>query len=277
MTRKGRKSQSRRGISISPSLTIHPLKRPSTGGTAVPPIGSTPPGLFYSRVCKHRRLTPSRRRRRGAAAPPQQWDPWPNSKAFSPDKTVPPSIQGRHALTPCLVHKPGGGKIGPRRFSVPPTQAVTAGAGPIPGDPNGAQRSGCGWERSRSGADERSPKGDARDAQLAATMRRRGPVFTKTVPIRWRATGPHPGEPLFFREFFHKNRGLCGKNRGTKEQGPAPPGKGGTGPCSAERQRRKAGRGPRGERRVPERRGWGPRRRAGPLRIEQAFDFSRGL
>ena len=28
----------------------------------------------------------------GAGAPPQQWNPWPNSKAFSTDKTVPPSI-----------------------------------------------------------------------------------------------------------------------------------------------------------------------------------------
>ena len=86
-----------------------------------PPYWKYPPGLFYSRVCKHRRLTPSRRRRRGAAAPPQQWDPWPNSKAFSPDKTVPPSIQGRHALTPCLVHKPGGVEVGPKLFPVSPT------------------------------------------------------------------------------------------------------------------------------------------------------------
>ena len=168
MTRKGRKSQSGRGASAPPPFpTPIPLQtakhrgmgtqmEPSEAGPfgrggarertefsppggnrgertlrrRCPPYWKYPPGLFYSRVCKHRRLTPSRRRRRGAAAPPQQWDPWPNSKAFSPDKTVPPSIQGRHALTPCLVHKPGGGKIGPRRFSVPPTQAVTAGAGP---------------------------------------------------------------------------------------------------------------------------------------------------
>ena len=57
----------------------------------------------------------------GADAPPQQWDLWPNSKAFSLDKTVPPSIQGRHAPTPRLVHKPGGGKIGPKLFPVSPT------------------------------------------------------------------------------------------------------------------------------------------------------------
>ena len=66
----------------------------------------------------------------GADAPPQQWDLWPNSKAFSLDKTVPPSIQGRHAPTPRLVHKPGGGEIGPLLSPVPPAQAVTAGAGP---------------------------------------------------------------------------------------------------------------------------------------------------
>ena len=158
MTRKGRKSQSRRGISISPSLTIHPLKRPSTGeiGTQMepseagpfgrggarertefsppggnggertlrrrwPPYWKYPPGLFYSNVCQRRRLTLSRRRHRGAGAPPQRWNPWPNSKAFPPDKTVPPSIQGRHAPTPRLVHKPGGGKIGPKLFPVSPT------------------------------------------------------------------------------------------------------------------------------------------------------------
>ena len=57
----------------------------------------------------------------GADAPPQQWDLWPNSKAFSPDKTMPPSIQGRHAPTPRMVHKPGGGEIGLRPFPVPPT------------------------------------------------------------------------------------------------------------------------------------------------------------
>ena len=57
----------------------------------------------------------------GAGAPPQQWDLWPNSKAFSPDKTMPPSIQGRHAPTPRMVHKPGGGEIGLRPFPVPPT------------------------------------------------------------------------------------------------------------------------------------------------------------
>ena len=40
---KGRKSQSRRGISISPSLTIHPLKRPSTGGSCGSPLLDVPP------------------------------------------------------------------------------------------------------------------------------------------------------------------------------------------------------------------------------------------
>ena len=48
MTRKGRKSQSRRGISISPSLTIHPLKRPSTGGLR-PPYWMYPRGLRLPR------------------------------------------------------------------------------------------------------------------------------------------------------------------------------------------------------------------------------------
>ena len=127
---KGAKESVKEGDLDFPLLDDPPLETTKHRGDCGPPYWKYPPGLFYSRVCKHRRLTPSRRRRRGAAAPPQQWDPWPNSKAFSPDKTVPPSIQGRHALTPCLVHKPGGGKIGPRRFSVPPTQAVTAGAGP---------------------------------------------------------------------------------------------------------------------------------------------------
>ena len=56
-------------------------------------------------------------------------------------------------------------------------------------------------------------------------LRRRGPVFTKTVPIRWRATGPHPCEVLFFREFFHKNRGLCGKKQRNEGARPCPTGK----------------------------------------------------
>ena len=128
MTRKGRKSQSRRGISISPSLTNLPLKRP-TGGLR-PPYRVTPRGSSTAASVSTGGLRCHAASAGEAGAPPQQWRPWPNSKAFSPDKTVPPSIQGRHALTPCLVHKPGGGKIGPRRFSVPPTQAVTAGAGP---------------------------------------------------------------------------------------------------------------------------------------------------
>ena len=122
------KGQSRRGISISPSLTNLPLKRP-TGGLR-PPYRVTPRGSPTVASVSTGGLRCHAAGAGGADAPPQQWDLWPNSKAFSPDKTVPPSIQGRHALTPCLVHKPGGGKIGPRRFSVPPTQAVTAGAGP---------------------------------------------------------------------------------------------------------------------------------------------------
>ena len=94
------KGQSRRGISISPSLTIHPLKRPSTGGTAVPPIGSTPRGSSTVTSVSTGGLRCHAAGAGKAGAPPQQWDPWPNSKAFSPDKTVPPSIQGRHAPTP---------------------------------------------------------------------------------------------------------------------------------------------------------------------------------
>ena len=239
----------------------------------VPPIGSTPPGLFYSRVCKHRRLTPSRRRRRGAAAPPQQWDPWPNSKAFSPDKTVPPSIQGRHALTPCLVHKPGGVEVGPKLFPVSPTDGrgrsgplALRKASPPPcrfptlsgrdtglfffgiqkpflflpekkkwvlerhrdADGNrGGKRGGpkAGIPALGRGAAAERTRVPRRGTRGMRSLRRRGPVFTKTVPIRWRATGPHPCEVLFFREFFHKNRGLCGKKQRNEGARPCPTGK----------------------------------------------------
>ena len=113
------KGQSRRGISISPSLTNLPLKRP-TGGLR-PPYRVTPRGSPTVASVSTGGLRCHAAGAGGAGAPPQRWRPWPNSKAFSPDKTVPPSIQGRHAPTPRLVHKPGGGKIGPKLFPVSPT------------------------------------------------------------------------------------------------------------------------------------------------------------
>ena len=87
----------------------------------VPPIGSTPRGSSTAASVSTGGLRCHAAGAGGAGAPPQRWRPWPNSKAFSPDKTVPLSIQGRHAPMPRLVHKPGGGKIGPKLFPVSPT------------------------------------------------------------------------------------------------------------------------------------------------------------
>ena len=58
----------------------------------VPPIGSTPRGSSTAASVSTGGLRCHAAGAGDAGAPPQQWDPWPNSKAFSPDKTVPPTV-----------------------------------------------------------------------------------------------------------------------------------------------------------------------------------------
>ena len=127
---KGAKESVKEGDFDFPLLDNPPLETTKHRGDCGPPYWKYPPGSSTAASVSTGGLRCHAASAGEAGAPPQQWRPWPNSKAFSPDKTVPPSIQGRHAHTPRLVHKAGGGKIGAKLFSVPPAQAVTAGAGP---------------------------------------------------------------------------------------------------------------------------------------------------
>ena len=114
MTRKGRKSQSRRGISISPSLTIHPLKRPNTGGLRPPywmyPLGP-PIAARYNRG--------NTKQHRHAPMPTYAATERILSSVTTPRR--PPT----QAAKKC--------RIGPQVFPVPPAESPVDGAGPQQG------------------------------------------------------------------------------------------------------------------------------------------------
>ena len=118
MTRKGRKSQSRRGISISTSLTILPLKRPSTGGLRPPywmyPLGP-PIAARYNRgnTKQHRHA------------------PMPTYAAT--ERILSSVTTPRRPLTQA-AKKLG---IEPLVFPVPPTESPVDGAGPQRGRKDG--------------------------------------------------------------------------------------------------------------------------------------------
>ena len=76
----------------------------------VPPIGSTPRGSSTAASVSTGGLRCHAVGAGEAGAPPQQWRPWPNSKAFSPDKTVTPTVYASIGPRPAWSTKQAAGR-----------------------------------------------------------------------------------------------------------------------------------------------------------------------